>query len=176
MIEIIETKKDKLEVLIPLFKSFFKKHNIFQKDNKTILEYLKKSHQENWEKGGGYITLIKDNKIAGAVLLSISEVSRGKHLIASLKHFAMSNYPKKTIYSSLLSEIDLKIALSLRNQKLKSAKLEAKLSSLEKDAISIFKKNKFKKQGVLKDHYDIKEDCIILGKIIFPQASGRRKD
>lgn len=161
-------EESELRDLIDIYKSVFKKHNIFQRTDEEILEYLKESHRENAGVGGGYIVAkLGDKTIGGILVRKKDEDLERKHAIWIYNHVAVSpDYPGLGIGTNLMSAAEQKIKGLIKKGKIKTAKVELGVSENEKKALDFFKKHDFEIEGKSKSHYRFNELVYILGKEI----------
>ncbi len=146
-----------LKELIPIYRKEFNPHNIFQKSDEDVLDYLLKIQKEH----EFFIPLVDDIVIGGTVLEKKDESLDGKHKVWKLKHFAL----KENVDDKLCLEIIKETEERLRKTA-PSIKIQLNLSETEKKYIRLFKKRGFKEEAVLKDHYRIGEHMHIFAKVI----------
>ena len=160
--------KDDLKCLVPIYKNAFETHNIFQKSEEEILNYLESANEKNKLCGGGFLVAIVENKVVGGILLKkTSEDLNGKHTVWKYNHLAVSeNYRKQGLGGSLVKSAE-NIILDAINKKLfNTAKIEIGVVDTKKLVIDFYKKYDFEIEGELKSHYRFGEKVYVLGKEI----------
>ena len=167
-ITIKDAEPSEIEGLIPIYKENFPRHNVFQKLDEEILEYLLQKHNENIQFGGGFIVARTNKKVVGGMLLrKESEDLTGSHVIWKYNHVAVDDsYEGKGIGSALLKAADEKIRKLIKEKKFGTAKIELGVAENDKEALEFYKKNDFKEEGRLKSHYRFEEMIIVCGKEI----------
>jgi len=149
-----------LPSVVPLLKSYFPKHNRFNKPESEVIDYLKDlmhkpSYQSISHETPMYI-YEEDSKVKGFLaLVHFDGTSDGTHKVWKFKHFA---FESEDIASKLLAEAE-KIA----RKSSKTAKIELTIAETEK-GIKFYKSNGYKQEGALKNHYRFGETCFILSK------------
>ena len=144
-------KNPDFKKLILLYSHFFKKHTIFQQSAKRIIGYLKEQAKKDT-----LLVYDEKGKIGGALfLVQAGQNADGTHKIWKLRHFAFEN---NEIALQLLKEAEKRIKKSS-----KTAKVEVTIAETEK-RIDFYKKNGYKQEGILENHYRYGERCYILGK------------
>lgn len=146
-----------LKDLIPILKKEINPHNIFQKNEDEVLTYLLNIQKEH----EFFIALINEKVIGGTVLEKKDESIRGDHKVWKLKHFALSEDIEKNTEKEIISEIENRL-----KKKSKSLKIQVNLSEKETRAIELFKRNNYKKEATLDNHYRINEKMFIYAKSI----------
>jgi len=148
--KIEKPNKQQIKELAKIYKDIFPLHNIFEKSEKEIVEYLEPLSND-------ILIAVEDNKVIGGLLVSIKK-SNPKHIRARFRHIAVAKgYRDKGIGSALLKAAEEKVA---------KGKVEIKVSESEADAIEFYKKNGYELEGELKAHYRPNELCYILGKVL----------
>lgn len=162
--EIELANEEDIKALIPIYKESFTKHNIFEKSEQEIKEYLVKANEKNKEIGGGLLVAKIGNKVVGALLLKkYSEDITGNHTVWRFNHLAVDEeYRDKDIGTELIKAAENKIKENIS----KTAKIEINIAESEKATTEFCKKLGFKTEGTLKSHYRWKEDVIVMGKEI----------
>ena len=136
--------------LIKLFKGFFKTHNIFQKANEEMIEYLKEQSKEN------KLIILEEDSIKGALfLVNFGQNSDGSHKLWKFRHFA---FDSEETASKLLKEAEDKIKKSS-----KTAKIELTIAENER-GIDFYKAKGYVQEARLTNHYRWGENCFILSK------------
>ena len=159
--EIKLANKEDIKELVPIYKKSFTKHNIFEKSEQEIEEYLVKANEK---KEGGLLVAKIDNKVVGALLLrKCSEDITGNHTVWKFNHIAVKEeHRKKDIGTELVKAAENKIKEHIS----KTAKIEINIAESEKATTEFCKKQGFQTEGTLKSHYRWKEDVIVMGKEI----------
>ncbi len=141
---------EEIKQLIKVYKEVFPVHNIFQKPEEEIFNYLETA-------SGELLVAIEDDKVTGGLWI-VYEEQLPDFTRARIKHLAVAkDYQGKGVGSVLLKEAE-KIS--------KKGKIEIHVSENEKDALEFYKKNGYEIEGELKSHYRPGETCYILGKVI----------
>ena len=136
-------------VLVTLYKSFFKTHNIFQQPDKTIMEYLKQQSKEN------ELIVYDDNESLKGALYLVNLSQNSSHVLWKFKHVA---FESETIASALLEEAEKRVKGTST-----SVKIELTIAESE-DGIDFYKSNGYVQEGALSNHYRKGETCFILSK------------
>lgn len=144
-----------LRELIPIFRDEFGPHNIFNKDEDFIINYLMGVQKQNEI----MIFLNQDTVIGGTVFEKKDESVKEDHSIWKLKHFALNKGYAEDSGKAIMDEIEDRL-----KKKSKSLKVQVNLSENEARAIKFFEKHGFTKEGTLKDHYRVGEDMYIYSK------------
>ena len=131
--------------LVKLYKSFFTKHNIFQKSDEEIIDYLKQQKHE--------LIVYDDNRIKGTLFL-VNFDGNG-HKLWKFRHFA---FESEEIASKLWDDAEKKVKKSSE-----TAKIELTIAENEK-SLNFFRANGYEEEGKLKNHYRFGETCFILSK------------
>lgn len=165
---ISNAKQSDFSQLVALYKTVFKKHNIFLKPNSDVKNYLIKLHKSNSRIGLGLLVATIEDKVVGALLLKKKEFdSAGKHLVVKYNHFAvLPEYKGQGIGTYLIRIADQKIKDLIKKGKIKTAKIEVSVSENEKEALDFYKSHDFIIEGELKSHYRLNELVYVLGKEI----------
>jgi len=138
-----------LKGLVKLYKETFNVHNVFEKPESEIAEYL--MHFEN------ILVAEEDGNIVGGLVI-VAKQQDSDWKLFSFKHIAVSkDFQHKGIGSDLLKEAE-KIA--------KNGKIEIMVAETEADAVEFYQKNGYQKEGILKSHYRKGESCFVMGKIV----------
>ena len=163
-----DAEESELKDFISIYKSVFKKHNIFQKTDEEIFAYLKESNEKNSSIGGGYIVAkLRDKTIGGILVRKKGEDLERKHVLWIYNHVAVSSdYPGLGIGTNLMNAAEQKIKGLIKEGKIKTAKVELGVSENEKKALDFFKKHDFEIEGKSKSHYRFNELVYVLGKEI----------
>ncbi|MBT4577184.1 hypothetical protein HOM13_00490 [Candidatus Woesearchaeota archaeon] len=144
-------QNEDFEKLVRLYKSFFNTHNIFQKSEKEIIDYLKEQSEEN-----ALIVYDETNSIVGALfLVNFGQNENGSHKLWKFRHFA---FQTKEVAQDLLEEAEKIVKNSSE-----TSKIELTLAESEKE-IEFYKSNKYILEGTLSNHYRPAEACFILSK------------
>lgn len=144
-------QNEDFEKLVRLYKSFFPTHNIFQKSEKEIINYLKEQSEEN-----ALIVYDETNSIVGALfLVNFGQNENGSHKLWKFRHFAFKNLD---IAQRLLDEAEKIVKNSSE-----TSKIELTLAETEK-GIDFYKSNKYILEGSLSNHYRPNETCFIFAK------------
>ncbi len=137
--------------LVELYKNFFSKHNIFQKNNEEIISYLKEQAEKDQ-----LLVYEEESKIKGAMyLVKTKETADGSHKVWKFRHFAFEN---EDIAKKLLNEGEKRI-----KEQSQTSKIELTIAESE-PGIEFYKKNGYEQEGALKNHYRWGEICFVLGK------------
>jgi ribosomal protein S18 acetylase RimI-like enzyme len=137
--------------LIKVYKEVFKVHNVFDKSEDEILEYLKQFL-------GDILVAEEDGKVVAGLV--IVKKKYAKWSLFGFKHVAVAKaYQRKGVGSELLNEAE-KIA--------GKGKIEIRVA---KDAeaewaVPFYEKNGYRKEGELKSHYRKGEICFVMGKVL----------
>lgn len=163
-----DAEDSELNELIGVYKSVFKLHNIFQKTDEDILEYLKEAHKKNLKEGGGFIVAkLKEKTIGGILVRKKGCDLEGKHSLWIYNHLGLlKDCFKMGIGSALMRAADKKIKNLIKEGIIKTAKIEIGVSEEEHKDLSFFKKNGFEVEGESKSHYRLNEMVYIMGKEI----------
>jgi len=138
-----------LKSLVKLYKDVFEVHNVFQKPEAEIAEYL--MHFEN------ILVAEEDGNIVGSLVIVESQRESDWKLF-TFKHVAVSkDFQHKGIGSDLLKEAE-KIA--------GKGKIEIRVGEREATAAEFYQKNGYQKEGILRSHYRKGESCFIMGKVL----------
>jgi|TARA_B100001964_G_scaffold214760_1_gene252590 ribosomal protein S18 acetylase RimI-like enzyme len=168
-----EATMKQLKELLPVYKKIFKTHNVFEKSDKQVLQYMQKLHKVQHAYGGGFaVAMIDDpilnikNKVVGGICVVFKDLSPKKHMRVALKHLAVDpKYVPLDVERDLIKMCLDKMYFAIKNDRCKSVKVEAHLAESEKTR-KLFKKLGFKEEGKLKDHYRVGETCLILGNLV----------
>jgi len=148
--KIRKASTEELKELAKLYKEAFPVHNIFQRTEKEVFNYLETL-------SGEILVAVEGKKILGGLAL-VYELSTPEHKRARLKHIAVAkDAQRKGIGSKLLKEAEKLV---------EKGKIEIHASENEKEALEFYKKNGYEVEGELKSHYRPNETCYILGKVI----------
>ncbi|MEA3515206.1 MAG: GNAT family N-acetyltransferase [Nanoarchaeota archaeon] len=159
---------EELKQLISIYKEAFEKHNIFEKPKDEVEEYIKKSHASNVDFGGGFLVIKKKDKIIGGMLIRKTGGDlKGNHIIVKYNHVAISKeYTGKGYGKKMLEVADQKLKNLIKEQKVKSIKIELSVSENETGSLKFYQKCGFEIEGKLKSHYRFNELVYLLGKEI----------
>ena len=158
-----QANKEDLQELIPIYKEAFTKHNIFQKSEEEILDYLEDHNQKNTI----LVAKIEEKVVGGILLRKMSEDLNGKHFVWKYNHIAVSKeYQKQGIGSALINAADEKIKEAISEKLFDTAKIEISIAESEKTTINFYKRLGFEIEGELKSHYRFNESVSCLGKEI----------
>ncbi len=169
MLSIIPARKSHLPELAHVYKSSYKKHNIFSGSIGDIARYLEKVHASERLKFGGFtVALVEDkdykNKVVGGVLVRRKLESKS-HERWHISHLAVDpNHQDKGYATDIVQGIIMDAQRMIESSPLKSIKIE--VHTVTKAGIRLFSLNGFSKEGLLKDHYRLGEECVALGLTI----------
>ena len=167
MTNIIEPKAKQLEALVPVYKEAFREHNVFTMPKKDIVDYLRELHRSSWQKHGGFMIAIINDKVVGGLFVSLDDKSRKGHSRWRIQHLAVRKDARGLgIGDDLIGAAEEKIRKDIKNKNITSAKVQVKVSAKEKKAMPFYKKHGYKLEGKLANHYRLREYCYILGKLI----------
>ena len=139
-----------IEQLVSVYKEAFPVHNLFQKSEEEVTDYLKTV-------SGEFLVAVEDGKVVGGALVVINKPNPD-HTLGKIKHIAVAkDYQHKGIGTELLKEAEKIIG---------KGKVEIHVSENEKVALEFYKSNGYEVEGELKSHYRMGETCYILGKVI----------
>lgn len=160
----IRTAADEdLNQLVHIYRASFEKHNIFQKVEESVKEYMESKQAQGREGGGGFFVAVEDSKVVGGILLEFVDVSRKAHARVKLKHLAVqSDYRKRGIGSELVQYVLDQIGQLMEKGLFTSVKVQANTV----DNIDFYRKLGFKQEATLSDHYRLGEKCFIMGKLM----------
>lgn len=141
-----QAEEKDLKEMIRVYKEVFPVHNVFEKSEEEIFEYLKKFL-------GSMIVAEEGGKVVGG--LAIKETMNGDGWkLARFMHVAIAkDYQSKGIGSALMKEAEKIVG---------KCKIEI---HTESDLIDYYRKFGFEVEGTLKAHYGKGRDCVILGKV-----------
>ena len=151
--ELIKLLKD----LIKIYRKEFSEHNIFQKPEGIILDYLltiQKKHEL-------FLILVEGKVVGGTVLEKKDESLMENHEVWKLKHFALDEEIGYKTQKGIFNEIVERL-----KSKSNSLKIQLNLSEKETRYIQLFKKHKFKKEGTLENHYRLGEKMYIYSLLV----------
>lgn len=152
MIEIREAKEKDLAGLAKMYKQVFKLHNVFEKPEEEVKEYLEKLHN----KFTIVIAAHEDEIVGGCVV--VVRVDTEKHKLSQIKHVAvLDEYHGKKVGTELMKKAEEIIG---------RGKVEIHIAKADDDAAEFYKKLGYEVEGELKSHYRKDETCIILGKVL----------
>jgi len=135
--------------LIKVYKEVFKVHNVFEKSEDEILEYLKQFF-------GNILVAEEDGKVVAGLVMVKKKYA--KWSLFDFKHIAVAkDYQNKDIGTALLKEAE-NIA--------GKGKVEIRVGEREATAAEFYEKNGYKKEGELKSHYRQGETCFVMGKVL----------
>lgn len=146
--------KEDLKELIPIYKEAFKIHNIFEKSEQEILDYLEVKFNEN-----RFLIAKENGKVIGGLLLK--EVRTIKtHSLWKINHLAVSlDARDKGITTRLMDTVERAI-----KEVSETAKIEVFVSNNEKATLPFYKGLGFIEEGMLRSHYRYNENVFVLGK------------
>ena len=139
-----------LTQLVPIFKSAFKKHNIFERNEREVLNYLIQQQERN-----NIIAFSKSGLVIGAVIFENREET-SKYERWSVRHFACA----KDIDSRLKAEC-LKLAITSLKQPNLLIKVELDEAETEKEWIEIYRSAGLKEESILPGLFRPDENVII---------------
>ncbi len=147
--EIRKAVENDLKGLIKVYKEVFKVHNVFDRPEEEIEQYLKKFSK--------ILVAEEDGNIVGGLVITEKKYDKAWKLI-NFKHRAVASaYQGKDIGSALLKEAE-KIA--------GKGKVEIRVGEREAVAVEFYEKNGYQKEGTLKSHYRKEETCFVMGKVL----------
>jgi len=143
-------KEEDLKELIKVYKEVFKVHNVFEKPEEEIEEYLKKFL-------GNLLVAEEDGKVVGGIVIVEKKQNSGWSLF-NFKHIAVApSHQDKDIGTNLLKEAE-KIA--------GKGKIEINVGERESGTLRFYEKNGYEKEAEIKSHYRKGEKCFVMGKIL----------
>ena len=159
---------DELLGLTKVYKSVFQKHNVFQKEDSEVRDYLRTVEKIQSAVGGGFLIALLGNRLVGGVLLKRSSIDLlGKHTLWKFNHLAVAkDFHNIGVGKALVKSAEDKIKALIQSGEINSAKVEIGVSDNEKEAIDFYKKIGFELEGSLRNHYRYGETVHILGKEI----------
>ena len=141
---------EELKQLVKVYKEVFTVHNIFEKSEDEIFNYLETAE-------GEILVAIEDDKVVGGLLI-VYEEQQPEFKRARFKHVAVAkDYQNKGIGSALLKEAE-KIV--------EKGKIEIHVTQGAAEPVDFYLKNSYKVEGELESHYRPGEKCTIVGKVI----------
>jgi len=149
MINIALAKEEDLKELITIYKSAFSHHNIFEKSEAEILEYLK-------DRISNILIAKIDGKVVGGILVRL-KAEAGTHSLWRLNHLAAAE-KGKGIGEALVKAAEEKI----NGEKKGTAKVE--LGVCDESVLEFYKKLGYVEEGQLTSHYRHGELVFSLGK------------
>lgn len=151
--EITKSIKEELKELVPIYKSAFKVHNIFTKNNSEILKYLEGQAKQN------VFLIAKDEKILGGLLLKKIRTVK-THSLWKINHLAVSVDARDNgVGVALMKEAEKRVKTESE-----TAKIEIYVAYNEKVTLPFYKKLGFIEEGELMSHYRYNESVFVLGK------------
>ncbi len=139
------------EQLVKLYRIFFSKHNIFQRPDNSIIEYLK-----DQAKTSPLLVVEERSSLVGAVVLhQFGQTTNGSHRLWKFRHFAF--------LSDDVGVQLLKTAEDHVKKLSKTVKIELTIAETESSK-EFYLSNGYVEEGILKDHYRPREKCYLLGK------------
>ncbi|MBR9691647.1 GNAT family N-acetyltransferase [Candidatus Woesearchaeota archaeon] len=148
--KIEKANTEELKQSVQLYKEAFPVHNIFQKPEDEVFNYL-----ETIE--GELIVAIEDDKVVGGLLI-VYEEKIPEHTRARFKHIAVAkDHQHKGVGSELLKKAEEIVG---------KGKIEIHAAETEEELAEFYKKNGYEVEGELKSHYRPGEKCTILGKVL----------
>lgn len=158
--EIKTPDEDEIFELTDIYKTAFRKHNIFTKPSEEILTYLKQAASSD-----EIIIAKKAGQVIGGLLLRLSTSSDG-HKVWKINHLAIHpELRNQSAATTLLKEAEKRIS-----ERSLTAKVELNVSENEKGTIPIFQKLGYEIEGKFKSHYRHGELVYALGKELHGQA------
>lgn len=138
-----------LKGLIKVYKEVFEIHNVFDRPEDEIEQYLKKFKT--------ILVAEEDGNIVGGLVITSKKYGKGWKL-TNFKHMAVAKaYQNKDIGTSLLKEAE-KIA--------GNGKIEIRVGEREATSAEFYEKKGYQKEGILKSHYRKGETCFVMGKVL----------
>lgn len=151
--------KDDLKELAKVYKGAFKKHNIFQKDRDSIVNYLKSL------KDAKVLVAKSDEILGGIVVRKADQDIKGNHVVFKYNHLAVdADYEGEGIAKDLLESADEDIKNKIKYGEIDTAKIE--VSVADEENLDLYKEVGFELEGELKSHYRHGENVYIMGKLI----------
>ena len=145
-----QAKEEDLNDLAKVYNEVFKVHNVFEKSEQEIEEYLKKFL-------GNLLVAEEDGVVVGGLVI-VEKKQNPEWSLFSFKHIAVAPaYQDKDIGTALLKEAE-KIA--------GKGKIEINVGEREAGAARFYEKNGYQKEGILKSHYRKGESCFVMGKVM----------
>ena len=145
-----KAKEEDLKELAKVYKEVFKAHNIFEKPEAEVEEYLKKFL-------GSLLVAEEDGKVVGGIAVA-EKKQNPEWSLFSFKHIAVAPaYQDRDIGTALLKEAE-KVA--------GKGKAEINVGEREGGALRFYEKNGYQKEGILKSHYRKGESCFVMGKVL----------
>lgn len=142
-----EVREQDYQKLVRLYKQFFPVHNVFQKDQKSVISYLREEAVERE-------AFLVDSKLNGALIIVLVKVE-DSHARWKFRHFAFKN---EKVGKALLKEAEKRIKTGF-----KTNKIELNIAESEPGK-EFYLKNGYEQEGALKNHYRLGETCYVLGK------------
>ncbi len=146
-----------LKKLIPILKQAFENHNIFEKDEDSVLEYLLKVQEENEI----LLFSVKGIVSGGVVLIKQEEDAKHKYVRWKLRHFVWKNSLNEKQKLRFIKEIENR--LSQEGQKIR---IEYNMAETEKDYIAMLEKAGFTKEATWPNRYRYGETAYTYAKFI----------
>ena len=141
---------EELKQLVKMYKESFPVHNVFQKPEDEVINYL-----ETVE--GELLVAVEDDKVVGGVLVVIKKPNPD-HTLARIKHIAVAKeHQHKGVGSELLKEAEKMIG---------KGKVEIHMAEAVGEPLEFYTKNGYEVEGELKSHYRPGEKCTVLGKVL----------
>ena len=156
--------KSELGIIADLFQKTLGGQEVFQGEKKKIAKYL-----ENVD--GTFYAVEDDDIIIGVVLITAKTYNQ--HTLWEIKHAAiLPEHRGKGAGIILLEYIDEKIRKQIAKGQCSSAKIELAITEKdsvftdknEKNDLGFWKRNGYKVEGTLADHFKKGEAVILLGK------------
>jgi hypothetical protein len=92
-----DAKISDIKSLSKIYKKEFPIHNVFQKSNSFIINYLKEKHLAN-KKLGLIVVELNDEIIGGILIKKISQSLNGNHILCGYNHIViLKNISKKEL-------------------------------------------------------------------------------
>lgn len=147
-----------LKELVPAFKGVYKTHNIFEKDEEFIINYLKEVQKER-----EIIAFTRNGKISGGVvLMKKDEDKKNNYIRWKLRHFACNfNLPLKDRLEFIKN-----IEKYIIKKGSKNMSVEYNMAEAELEDIKLFRKAGYKRAATLDDRYRLGEKAYTYTKYI----------
>lgn len=146
-----------IEKVTPILKKTYKTHNIFEKGEEEVMNYLFQSQKKNEM----FILMVKGHEVGVVILIKEDETPSLDYSRWSLSHFACNEEIDEQHKLDFIKTIEEKILL-----KHNKIKIEYHLAETETEYITLFKKAGYKKESTLKGRYRPNEIVYIYSKYI----------